>query len=137
MNHWTDLLQNPEGINAIFADGKPSLVAVDLHEIVLKTDASCVTLRFDVAQYPLAPPKKWVAQACNRVQIALMLIGVSELAIKGWKTSCRIDFELERVGGGLRLIAGNGPVGLEILADFAHLSSLSAYCDSGLAPDRE
>lgn len=130
MNYWTNFLLNAEKIAAIFPGEVPSLVDVDLHEVVLHRDGPRITLRFDLANYPKVAPKKWEMQKFNRVQLQLTLIGIVDISIKGWATECKIDLLLQKVGNRVKLLGSNELVEIEVVADFVRLDEVSAYCDT-------
>jgi hypothetical protein len=71
VSDWTDLLVDPRTIRAIFGPTGPSLEGIELHAIELHRDGPTVTLRFDVAEFPADPPKKWLERECNRVWLKL------------------------------------------------------------------
>jgi len=87
-------------------------------------------LRFDLYKFPVSPPKKWVSQGFNTVQISLRLLGVEDIRLSGWSSNCFIDINLTRIDGRIRLNTSNGPLLLEVTADLALLSSISTYCNA-------
>jgi hypothetical protein len=69
MTDWTDLVDDPRAIRAIFAVTAPSLDQIELLEVVLHTDGPTAILRFNLAEFPIDPPKKWLERGCNTVQM--------------------------------------------------------------------
>lgn len=68
----------------MFGDSEPALDRVDIHEVRLCRQGVTLFLRFDLAEYPSAPPKKWAALEANTVQVELALSSVEHLTIEGW-----------------------------------------------------
>lgn len=130
MSSWIDLLYKPDGIRAIYGADLPTLRSVDLHEFSLHRDGPVATLRFDLAEFPRMPPKKWADQGFNVVQVQLSLGGVQRLTVVGWETNVTIDIDVERRGDVISLGTMNGPVGMKIEARSLILSRLSAHCDA-------
>lgn len=128
MPGWVDFLSEPHGIRAIYGEELPTLTSVDLHELVLHRDGPRATLRFDLAQFPREPPKKWADQGFNVVQVQLTLVDVHHLTVAGWTTHATLDLDVERRDGVLLLRTLNGPVGVNIDARWLVLSHLGAYC---------
>lgn len=127
MTFWTDLLTESKQIQAIFGEDIPPLTKVDLHEVILHRDGPLVTVRFDLATYPKAPPKKWDANQYNCVQVRLMLVGVLTVQIMGWATSCVADVDLVKETSNVKFITRSGPTMIEIVANHAVIESVSAY----------
>lgn len=130
MSSWIDLLYKPDGIRAIYGADLPTLRSVDLHEFSLDRDGPVAMLRFDLAEFPRRPPKKWADQGFNAVQVQLSLGGVQHLTIVGWETHITIDIDVERRGEVISLRTMNGPVDINIEARSLVLSRLSAHCDA-------
>ena len=130
MSGWTRFLVDARAIHSIYGAGDPPLTNVDLHELVLHRDGPKVVLRFDLADFPLAPPAKWAAARYNRLQLRLAAI-VSRVSIEGWGTRCRLDVAIERVDGVIRMQADNGTVKVAIEATALLLDAVSAYRDEG------
>ncbi len=129
MSNWTELLLNPQPLQAIFGADEVTLDGVDLHEVLLYRDGPSVTLRFDLAGFPALPPRKWAEQGLNRVQVQLELSGVGALSIQGWPARSRIDLVLERRAGHIALSGYCGEVSIDLLGQFVQLKKVSAYLD--------
>ncbi|WP_080671708.1 Imm50 family immunity protein [Salinispora cortesiana] len=130
MASWIDLLGKPDGIRAVYGEDLPTLSSVDLHELSLHRDGPLATLRFDLAEFPRRPPKKWADQGFNVVQVQLSLGGVQRLTVAGWEVNVTLDIEVERRGDVIYLRTLNGPVGVSIEARSLVLSRLSAHRDA-------
>lgn len=127
-SNWIDLLCRPYGIRAIYGEDLPTLTSVDLIELSLNHDGPTAMLRFDLAEFPRRPPKKWADQGFNVVQVQLSLGGVQHLTVAGWTTDVTIGIDVERRGDVISLRTVNGPVAVAIDAQTLTLSRLSAYC---------
>lgn len=126
---WTELLGNKRSIESAYPVA-PSLHNVRLHEVRLHEDGPRVSLRFDLDSFPDSPPRKWVDNGCNRVQLTLMLIELCDLQIRGWGLNNIGDLELEKHDNGIRLEFAGGQTRIVCLARFMEVEKLSAYCDS-------
>jgi Immunity protein 50 len=130
MPDWTDLLEDPRGIRAIFGDTCPSLDRVELHDIVLGRDGPTVTLRFDLPEFPLDPPTKWRHAGFNRVQVRLLAIGVRELNVSGLATEMVLNLEIVRDAGLARVHGATNRIVIDLAAEFLAVPDVSAYLDS-------
>ncbi|MCU6243896.1 immunity 50 family protein [Enterobacter asburiae] len=52
----------------MFNEEEPSLYNVDIHDIVFHRDGPCISIRFNLRDYPSSPPKKWRLQKYNTIQ---------------------------------------------------------------------
>ena len=129
MTDWTDLLDDPRAIRAIFRDTAPSLDQIELHEVVLDRDGPTAILRFDLAEFPIDPPKKWLEQGCNTVQVRLQAIGVRTVEVQGLVTSPVLDLEIRREGKDLHVGGGTAGMSFEITSEWLAITSdsVSAY----------
>ena len=89
MSAWTDHIIDSRPIKDIFDEHCPSLTNVNLHEVTLHRDGPTLLLRFDLdpLEFPADPPKKWVTQRANTVQLRLKALDVRELSIIGVATT--------------------------------------------------
>ncbi|BFI43932.1 hypothetical protein YKD1_03510 [Yersinia pseudotuberculosis] len=128
MPFWTDLLIDEKKISSIYSDELPTLERVDLHEITFHRDGPKVILRFNLEKYPSKPPKKWVVQEFNTVQIQLTILDVKDVILSGWiKTSYVVDISVERYDSLINLCIENDIFSLRIKSKFLDVSSISAY----------
>ena len=95
--------------------------------IGFQRDGSAVTLRLDLPNFPEHPPKKWVEQEANTVQIKLMLIDIQSLSLSGWGTETAVEFSLERKGELIQAAAMRKNERFEVLARGAFIQKISAY----------
>lgn len=126
---WTQYVNETTGLTAVYSGAVPTLERVSLHEVCLHRDGPSVLLRFDLNKFPVNPPKKWVSQGFNTVQISLRLLGVDDIQFSGWSSNCLIDINLTRTDKRIRLNTSNGPFLMEVTADLVLLNSISAYYD--------
>lgn len=125
---WIDLLQDGRAVRAIFGEVTPSLSAVALHEMRLDRRGSSVYLRFDLDEFPEAPPKKWIVQGANTVQIELHLSGVRSLTLSGWSVERNVQLNIvEGVDSALEVSCVEVPT-FRISAGWMAVSKVSAYC---------
>jgi hypothetical protein len=103
---WIDHVLNPKTLTSIYPVQAPSLGQVRLHELAILSggDLQC-RLRFDLPDYPLNAPVKWVQQQYNTVQLTLSFIqatinhcaipsgsGVGDLRIKYEEDRFHVEF---------------------------------------------
>lgn len=129
MKSWADFLVDPAAIRAIYGEDQPGLDCVDVHEILLNTAGSRVSLRFDLREFPKLPPKKWMLSGFNKVQLELMAVGVRKLSISGWQSLCKLSFDVFMDDGLVHLYAKNECVEIDVVAEHLILAKISAYCD--------
>jgi len=128
MSSWIDFLIDKRNISSIFTDKEPSLHNVNLHDVVFHRDGPSITLRFNITSYPSKPPKKWIMQKCNVVQLQLTAIDIEEVNLSGWKkTSYILDINISKENGFIIISAIDGVFSLYIKTKFIDISSVSAY----------
>ncbi len=125
---WVSLLVNPEPIRAIFGPQVPSLTGVDVHDLLLGRDGPSLIVRFDLPDYPAAPPRKWVDAQANRVQLRLRAVDVRELSVNGIEWATVTVMTLRSEDGGVRLRLTGAGESLDALVGWVYVDSISAYC---------
>lgn len=128
MNSWVDILEDPHSIRAIYGSDVPSLTTVQLHEVCLHRDGPSITLRFDLPEFPAAPPQKWLEAVCNTVQVKLMLIDVQNVSLHGLNHKAVVDLSLTKKNNLIEL-SSSGATKMEIQAKWAQITDISAYRD--------
>jgi hypothetical protein len=116
---WIDHVLNPKTITSIYPAQAPSLGQVRLHElaIICGSDLQC-RLRFDLPDFPLDAPAKWVQQHCNTVQLTLSFLqatiehcaipngnGIGELRIRYEEDHFQVEFHTPSHGSVFRAAA--------------------------------
>ncbi|MGW0177288.1 Imm50 family immunity protein [Rhodococcus sp. NPDC003322] len=124
---WVDLLLDNRSIRAIFGDVDPSLDSVDLHEVRLDRQGGSLILNLDLADYPAVPPKKWVAQEANTVQIELELSPVHSVTIEGWGTEMGTHIEIARNAEGRIELTCRDVPRIKVTAEWLSLRKIGAY----------
>jgi hypothetical protein len=124
---WVDLLLDSRAIRSIFGDLVPTLDLVALHEVRLDRQAASLFLRFDLAEYPAVPPKKWVAQEANTVQVEIQFFEVRGVTIDGWGVERDSHIEILRNGEGLIEVTCGAIPTIAATAEFVALRKISAY----------
>ncbi|MGQ4727104.1 Imm50 family immunity protein [Streptomyces sp. Ju416(a)] len=125
---WITLLNNPEGINAIYLQDPPDLHGVRIHEVSLQVEGPTLKLRFDLPAYPDHPPRKWLAQKYNTVQVELSFGGLKSISLSGFGTDISADVSLTGEDG-VNVKATSAGVHLQANATTAFVSKLSAYAN--------
>ncbi len=93
MHMWLDCLAFKEKISDIFQK-LPSVDEVYLHELRLHQDGPHLTLRFNLKEYPEAPPTEWRAKGYNTVQVVVELWGLHAIEIHGFSTENYVKIRL-------------------------------------------
>ncbi|QDQ28065.1 hypothetical protein FNU76_17885 [Chitinimonas arctica] len=102
----------------------PSFSEIVLHDIVLSDNGPSVALRFDLANFPSNPPKKW--EEFNTVQVTLDLTGLRSISISKFGLNNRCSLKLVKDEDGVSL-QSFGEVELSAIGDFIAVAKISAY----------
>ena len=72
---WTEHVLNPKLIQGIFKNEKPSLKQIRMKEIavIFGSDLLC-RIHFDLKDFPVEAPLKWIQSKYNKVQMSLALL---------------------------------------------------------------
>ncbi|ELZ8935179.1 Imm50 family immunity protein [Cronobacter dublinensis] len=128
MGSWTDVLVDKSKVSSIFKEEEPSLCNIDIHEIIFHRDGPKITLRFNLENYPSDPPKKWVLQKFNTVQLQLTALDINEVKFSGWeKTNYNLDLNISKCDDLIVISARDDVFCLYIKASYLSVSSISAY----------
>jgi hypothetical protein len=128
---WLDLIDHVEAVRSVFGAAVPSLEVVRLLEVALHEDGPSALLRFDLAEFPDAPPQKWVNAGHNTVQVRLALDDVLETKVQGWTRNNLGKLSVHsRCPAGVAIQFSAAEAELLIVSRFARLDKISAYCDS-------
>jgi Immunity protein 50 len=80
---WTDFIENPKSLFSIFGEEIVSLSNAKLVETKIEYGLDLnISIRFDLSQYPSNPPKKWVINQNNTVQLTLNLVAAEIILFK-------------------------------------------------------
>ncbi|WP_367323547.1 Imm50 family immunity protein [Streptomyces sp. HUAS ZL42] len=123
---WTSLIHNPEGISAVYQDTPPDLSNVLMREVILHEDGPTLRLRVDLPRYPDQPPRKWIAQGFNTVQIELLFSGLRAIALEGFGSEVTADIVLAQ-DNGVSIEVTSPETHIRAVADTAYISNLTAY----------
>ncbi|WP_336243268.1 Imm50 family immunity protein [Enterobacter cloacae] len=128
MNSWIDTLVDKKKLTSIFNDEEPSLYNVDIHDIIFHRDGPRISIRFNLRDYPSSPPKKWILQKYNTVQLQLTAIDVKDVTLSGWsKTNYLVNLNVSMENGFVCIRAKDDVFELYIKSSFLDVSSVSAY----------
>ncbi|WP_410505503.1 Imm50 family immunity protein [Hymenobacter sp. HDW8] len=127
---WVEHVLNPKTITSIYPAEPPSLSQVQLHElsVICGGDLQC-RLRFDLKDFPVDAPIKWVQQKSNTVQLSLNLIqteliqctipggsGIGALSVIHDGTRFQVTFTTQPQG-----------VAFQAIATWIHVDNISSY----------
>ncbi len=123
---WQQYCDNPQAIEHLYGT-VPALDTIDVHEVILQRDGPCVQLRVELPRFPDRPPAKWPRSA-NAVQMALALVGVSDLRLDSWGASNRGAIAIERTENRmLRFVVATEALRLTGLCLSIQIGRFSAY----------
>ncbi|WP_157734736.1 Imm50 family immunity protein [Actinopolyspora erythraea] len=74
---WLDAVDDTTELKKLYGGKTPSLEGVELHEVKLRQGKEGVSLRFDLAEFPDAPPENWARKEHNTVQLTVRFVGSS------------------------------------------------------------
>ncbi|WP_395852771.1 Imm50 family immunity protein [Cystobacter fuscus] len=124
---WIDLLDRAEFLRKLYPSA-PSLREVRVFEVGLRNDGPVVNIRFNLNEFPAAPPTKWIQACANTVQVRLMCVGVLGLEVQGWPSNLIADIDIERSEKtGLILTASAEGFRFKGVFEFISVDAVSAY----------
>ena len=128
MPHWTDFLLDKRKVEFIYGEGLPALDKVSVHEILFDRDGPTVIFRIDLSEYPSSPPKKWIENKFNTVQIQLSCVGVKCSSLEGWSNTLLFaNIDLSREGDLINFELNGDGLAVCIKSNFLDVVSISAY----------
>ncbi|MFO6494299.1 Imm50 family immunity protein [Hafnia alvei] len=128
MKPWTDYLVDSKHIDSIYHADKPSLDGIDIHEIIFHRDGPKISIVLNLKEYPKDPPKKWISQKFNTVQMKLSLITIENVDMSGWTDSSYIAYiNVDRIDGKIHFDLHGTKLKLSIRAMFMDIESITAY----------
>jgi Immunity protein 50 len=72
---WTEHILNPLTIKNIFKDETPSLKQVKMYQLTMNFGGTLLcNIQFDLHDFPVSAPSKWLQKKCNTVSFNLSLI---------------------------------------------------------------
>lgn len=128
MKLWTDYLVSSQHIDSIYHTDKPNLNNVDIHEIIFHRDGPKISIRLNLNEYPSHPPKKWVSQKFNTVQITLTFLDIKEMSMSGWiNTHYVADIIIEKIDNAICIHVNSTNLKLMVSAKYIDIDSIVAY----------
>lgn len=79
---WYHQCENPEAIDTLYKSA-PLLDRWELREVTFHEDGPRIDLRADLPDFPDHPPQRWHSDFAV-AQVAVSLIGVSDISFAGW-----------------------------------------------------
>ncbi|WNG21441.1 hypothetical protein F0U63_47125 [Cystobacter fuscus] len=125
---WVDLLDKTVFLRNLYPVA-PSLRKVRVLEVgLLADDGDTVSIRFDLTDFPAAPPLKWIKACANTAQVRLLCIGVLDLELRGWTSNIIADIDIARSEEkGLIVTASAEGVRFRGVFEFIWVDSVSGY----------
>ncbi|WP_422519383.1 CPCC family cysteine-rich protein [Streptomyces sp. 5.8] len=72
---WLEFVDNPEIVRAVYGEqAAPGLDGVTVREVRWLEEGPSVLIRFDLAEYPDAPPREWLEGRFDTAQVELRLL---------------------------------------------------------------
>lgn len=126
MSLWTNYLQDPRPLRAVFADQAPDLGDVLLKEIILDRHDPIFWCILDVPDFPQAPPQTWSIAQYNRVEITLGFQSITQLKLEGWSNN-RCAFEISPCSMGYHLSIMGPSIKASLYAEALVLPKVRGY----------
>lgn len=128
MTNWIEFIVNSQPIKAIYGDCTPSLENVEVYSILFNRDGPTVSIKLNLNEYPVKPPKKWEVQKFNTVQIVLSFSEVKSINMSGWVyTNYSMDLMVSKRNELISLSAKNNDFEINLESGFVDVDSISAY----------
>jgi hypothetical protein len=128
MINWIEFIVNSQPIKAIYGDYTPSLENVEVYSILFNRDGPTVSIKLNLNEYPVKPPKKWEVQKFNTVQIVLSFSEVKSINMSGWVyTNYSMDLVVSKRNELISLSAKNNDFEINLESGFVDVGSISAY----------
>ncbi|MFD7985906.1 Imm50 family immunity protein [Kitasatospora indigofera] len=106
------------GLHGGLLGGLPAFEDLDLFHLLADERGDSVTLGFEHAGLPPAPPPDWLDKGLNTVEFFLVLSGLTRLEIDGWSYRGLAEYTLSRTRPGHALLSMRGP-GSTVEIEFA------------------
>lgn len=124
---WTELLHNPQAVRSAFSI-VPSLTRCEIMEVCFHRNGPRMTIVFDIQDFPVHPPERWLRDDANTVQLKLQLFHISKVTVAQWACHNVADITLARDDSGLIQFAARGEtVQIVVVGRLLRLESISAY----------
>jgi Immunity protein 50 len=124
---WVKLAENPEAVSSLF-DPPPSLQDVEIFSFKIDRDGPTAELTIALDDFPSSPPLRWRTQQANRVTIALQLLAVRDVDVKGWSSTNRATIEISRVNAEqLEFVAKGATLAIRTTFGFLRIAGISPY----------
>jgi hypothetical protein len=127
VSSWLDILDDDRALRAVYRGEVPTLQGIDLHEIRLHRDGPSLSLRFDLADYPGNPPKKWRSQNLNTVQVELTFGPLRSVLIDRFSLRPIVNLSLIKESDLIDVLIDSDQVKISALAECVMLRSMTAY----------
>ena len=127
---WVENLDDVRPIRAVFGETVALSNEINVHDVVIHRDGPEVRLRFDLEAFPSDPPRKWLVDGFNTVQVDLSLFDVLEFSMSGLARLMRCRIEVSRTDGLIVTQASSAGVSLVVRSRFASVVGLRPYVDA-------
>jgi Immunity protein 50 len=126
---WLSLVEEVEGVRAIYGNESPDLQKINLHEIkIVNGEEIGCNLRFDLNKLPKTLPEKWIAKGVNTVQLDISLVTSEILFLKTSGGDIIGDIEISSTENGKKITFRNNEKDVFIiLAKWIYLRSIYGY----------
>ena len=127
---WIEHVLNPKTITSIYSTEPPSLAQVQLYElsIICGSDLQC-RLHFNLKDFPVDAPIKWVQRKCNTVRLSLNLIQTELIQCTIPSGSSIGDLSIIHDGARFQIIFTTQLQGVvfRATATWIHIDNISGY----------
>ena len=126
---WLNNIENKEKLSAIFKEDIPSLNDVIVKELKLHYNGPLIEMRIELKDYPINPPKKWIINKYNKVDLVFQLIEVKFISITKWNNINLCDLCMSKENDEL-IIVSNGDCVFKLVANWIRIETISPFQSS-------
>lgn len=131
MLDWISALSNPQAIVSIYGEALPDLGGNRIEEVGLRPDGPTLRVRFDLAEFPIDPPGKWLRESLDVAHVEIYFGGLREISISKFTVDSICDLKI-RKDEFVRFSGESESVNFSGVSDTARILRVSAYAASNI-----
>ena len=130
---WTEHILNPLTITSIFKDEIPSLKQVKMYQLTMNFGGTLLcNLQFDLHDFPVSAPSKWIQRNCNTVSLNLSLTDLifTSMSVQGGVTVGDLEINFINQQFEFEFKGPDGKTHFSGSTKWISIAEISAYTDS-------